>query len=370
MKLHMALVVALAFSLCAQNESFDELARKAQAAVDQDPAQAAIYFKQALELQRSWPEGWFYLGGVLYRLDRFKEAREAFLKGLDLNPKNGVAWGFLGMTDYALGDLKAAAADIDKGERIGLGPNIAFEAAVRERGAMILIRGSLFDQAMSQMQPLAKRGANSPGLTEAVGLCTLAIPTLPEKLTEERRKVVNMAGAAMWAAASQHPKEAKEGFDELLAKYPDEPGVHYAAGLFLMDSDQRAALEEFHIELKKSPSHWPTMLVTAFLETRAGRPDVSLQWTEKARKLAPPGYLWLCDAETGRALLAKEQAAQAVPFFERAVKAQPDNAQTHFYLEQAYRRAGRREDAAKERAEFTRLKALQDPQAVPGIATR
>jgi hypothetical protein len=49
------------------------------------------------------------------------------------------------------------------------------------------------------------------------------------------------------------------------------------------------------------------------------------------------------------------------------VKLQPDNAQTHFYLEQAYRRVGRKSDAQREKAEFVRLKSLQDPLALPGV---
>ena len=56
----------------------------------------------------------------------------------------------------------------------------------------------------------------------------------------------------------------------------------------------------------------------------------------------------------GRALLAKDQPEKAVPYFEESVKLQPDNAQTHFYLEQAYRRVGRKSDAQRERAEFVR----------------
>jgi Flp pilus assembly protein TadD len=72
----------------------------------------------------------------------------------------------------------------------------------------------------------------------------------------------------------------------------------------------------------------------------------------------------------GRALLAKEQPEKAVPLFERAVKLQPENAQTHFYLEQAYRRVGRKSDAQRERDEFVRLKAQQDPQSLPGAGNR
>jgi tetratricopeptide (TPR) repeat protein len=220
---------------------------------------------------------------------------------------------------------------------------------------------------MGQLQPLAKRYEYSLAVVQAVGLCALAIAAEPNKLTEGRRKVVDLAGKAMWAATSQRPQDAKNGFDQLLAAYPNEPGVHYATGLFLMDSDQRGALAEFQKELRGNPDHWPTLLVAAFLETRQGTPDVAMQFAERARKLAPASYFWLCDAEIGRALLAQDQPEKAVPLFEHAVKLQPDNAQTHFYLEQAYRRVGRKNDAQRERDEFVRLKAQQDPNSLPGI---
>ena len=352
-------------AVAAPQDSFEDLAQRAEASLDSDPAKAAALFKQALEQRPSWPEGWFYLGGALYRLDRHAEAREAFTKGLDLAPRNGVAWGFLGLAEYELGHLDAARMAIDKGESFGLGPNVGFEAAVRQRAALILIRASLFDQAMSQLQPLSKQPENSPAVIEAVGLCSLAIAIDPAKLTDSRRKVVDLAGKAMWAATSQRPKDAKDGFDELLATYPNEAGVHYAAGLFLMDSDQHSALAEFEKELHANPDHWPTLLAAAFLETRQGTPDVAMQMAERARKLAPASYYWLCDAEMGRALLAKDQPEKAVSLFERAVKLQPNNAQTHFYLEQSYRRVGRKADAQHERDEFLRLKALQDPQSLP-----
>jgi tetratricopeptide (TPR) repeat protein len=349
-------------------QSFEDLARRAEAAIDSDPAQAVALFKQALGQKPAWPEGWFYLGGALYRLDRYAEARDAFKKGLDLAPQNGVAWGFLGMAEYALGDLKSARGAIDKGEKLGLGSNAGFEAAVRQKGAMILIRASLFDEAMTELQPLSVQQENSPLIVETVGLCAMAIPEEASKLTDSRRKIVDMAGKAMWAAVSQRPQDAKAGFDELLATYQNEPGVHYAVGLFLMDSDQHAALVEFQKELSGNPAHWPALLAGAFLETRQGTPEVAIQMVDRARKLAPASYAWLCDAEMGRALLAEDQALKAVPLFEQAVKLQPSNAQTHFYLEQAYRLVGRKSDAQRERTEFARLKAQQDPQSMPGIS--
>ena len=347
--------------------TFEDLSRRAEAVVDSDPTQAADLYKKALELQPSWAEGWFYLGGALYRLNRCAEGVDAFRKGIDLAPKNGAAWGFLGLCEYELGHYDSALSAIAKGEQMGLGANTGFEAAVRQRAAMILIHSSLFDQAMSQLQPLAKYQQNLPPVIQAVGLCALGIAQDFSKLPEARRKVVEMAGAAMWAATSQRPKDAERGFSELLAGYPSEPGVHYAHGLYLMDIDQHGALEEFQKELQVNPTHWPALLVSAFLETRQGAPDVAMQLAGRAEKLAPPGYKWLCEAEIGRALLAKDEPDKAVPLLEDAVKQQPENAQTHYYLEQAYRRAGRKNDAQRERAEFVRLKSQQDPLSMPGL---
>ncbi len=348
-------------------ENFDDLARRAQAAVDTDPAQAATLFKQALQLQPTWPEGWFYLGGALYRLDRYAEGVDAFRKGLDLSPHNGPAWALMGMCEYELGHLNQTLTDIGKAEELGLGTNHAFEAAARQRAALALIRSSFFDRAMAQLQPLDKYNENSAPVVEAVGLCSLGVALDPAKLPENKRKIVDMAGSAMWAAVSHRPQDAEQQFHQLLTAYPNEPGLHYAFGLYLMDTDQHAALVEFRKELSTNPRHWPTLLASAFLETRDGSPDVALQLAERARKIAPPSYLWLCEAEMGRALLAKDEPEKAVPLFEDSVKQQPDNAQTHFYLEQAYRRAGRKSDAQREKAEFIRLKSQQDPAAMPGI---
>src|SRR5579863_4168511 len=136
MKLLLACVlVARMAAAAAQADSFEDLAQRAEAALDTDPARAASLFKQALDQRPSWPEGWFYLGGALYRVERYAEARDAFNKGIDLSPRNGVAWGFLGLAEYELGHIDAARAAIDKGEKLGLGPNTGFEAAVRQRAA-------------------------------------------------------------------------------------------------------------------------------------------------------------------------------------------------------------------------------------------
>lgn len=305
------------------------------------------------------------MGGALYRTGQYAQAKQAFDKGLPLSPKNGTAWAFLGLTEIALGENKQALTDIEKGEQLGLGANVEFQTAVRVQAALVLIHESYFDRAMAQLQPLTKFHVNTPAVTETVGLAALAETQPFAGLSEQRRKAVELAGQAVWAATSQRPEDAAAGFQKLLAAFPNESGVHYTYGLYLMESDQSRALEEFQKELAANPRHWPSLLVAAHLQTLRGSPDQAIHSAEEAAKFAPANYRWLSDAEIGRALLAMNQPEKAIPRFQSAIALQPDNAQTHFYLEQAYRLAGRKADAQKERAEFNRLKSIEDPLSLP-----
>lgn len=349
--------------------SFEERAHQAELLLDTKPAESAILYKQLLGERPSWAEGWFYLGAASYRLERYQEARDAFEKNIPLNPTNGTAWAFLGLCEFELNHFDRALSNIEKGEKLGLGGNPQFETAVRQRAALALIRASLFDQALSQLQPLNRLHVDSPAVTVAAGLCALAEGHLPSELSASRRAVVNLAGKAQWAATSQRPAEAEAAYRELLATYPHERGVHYAHGLYLLESDQSAALEEFRTELKADPQHWPSLMASAFLETSRGDPDAAIAAIRKAEQVIPAGYRWLCNAEMGRAYLNLNQTEKAIAFFEASAKLEPINAQIHYYLEQAYRRAGRRADAEKQKAEFARLKAEQDPLALPDAAT-
>jgi tetratricopeptide (TPR) repeat protein len=271
------------------------------------------------------------------------------------------------MSEGQLGDAEHALNDIDKGERLGLGKNVLFETAVRVEAALLLAKASLYDRAMAQLQPLGKMHVDNPAVSEVEGLCLFASGDVPETVSPQRRKAIDLAGQAMWDASTEHPEKAQHGFQQLMAAYSKEPGAHYAYGLYLMESDQTAALAEFQKEIAANPRHWPSLLIAAHMETAQGSPELALKSVEQAVKLAPPGYRWLCEAEIGRAILSTDQAAKAIPHFEESVKLEPTNAQTHFYLEQAYRRAGRKEDAQREKAEFVRIKGREDPLSLaPG----
>jgi Flp pilus assembly protein TadD len=85
-------------------------------------------------------------------------------------------------------------------------------------------------------------------------------------------------------------------------------------------------------------------------------------------KIVPPNFRWLCHAELGRANLTVDNLDGAITELKTAARLKPASAQIRFLLAQAYRRAGRAEDARTETAEFQRLKLQQDPFALPALS--
>ncbi len=345
--------------------TFEHLQRQALSLIDSDPAQAATLLQQALARHHSWAQGWFYLGGALYRLKRFDESVNAFRKGTKLDPGIGPAWAFLGMAEHELKRDDQALADIRRGESIGIYKDPQFEAAARLVAANILIRRSLFDQALEQVFSLAKYPDMPQEARNAAGLIVLTIPKDFSDLPAAKQKLVQLAGEAQWAAMSQQSERAVAAYTRLLTDYPNEPGVHYAHGLYLLAGNGHEAIEEFQTELRINPTHWPTMLASAFLFSRGGNTEAALANIGLARKLAPPAYEWLCDAEAGRAYMTAGKTDEAIIQFENAVKLAPQYAELHHFLEQAYKSAGRKADAQRESEVFMKLKTQQDPHAVP-----
>jgi len=363
-----AVLCAAAAPARAQTEggqSFDDIAQRAQAALQVRPAEAARLYQQGLTMRPDWAEGWFFLGASLYDLGRYAESADAFRKETRLAPRMGPGWAFLGMAEADHGDVQQALADIEHGESLGIKGNHAFEIAVRLKASGLLLKAQAYDDAMLQLQPLADGTENSPLVVDTMGLCALAIPHTYDELSEDERALVRMAGKAAWALVSQQPDVASAAYKALLEKYPNAPGVHYAHALYLMETDLEPAMKELETEVRNTPKHWPALILLSTLRIRQGSPELALESLRETLKLIPPRYLWLCHAEMGRAYMAVDNAAGAVTELETAVRLEPGNAQLRYLMAQAYRRAGRREDAEKQTVEFEKLKAQQDPAAVP-----
>jgi tetratricopeptide (TPR) repeat protein len=142
---------------------------------------------------------------------------------------------------------------------------------------------------------------------------------------------------------------------------PKMPLVHELLGeIALAQSRQMDAITEFEQERTINPLYGGLYdrLGDAYL--RAGEYDKAQQALNRAVLLEPAStgpYILL-----GKVLLKQRNAAMATMYLERARNMDPNNFMTHSLLGQAYRAAGRTEDAERETAKAIELQAATAPK--------
>lgn len=348
----LAVLPAAAFQ--SANSDFDSLAQRASAALASDPKQAIDLYRQALGLRPEWAEGWFYLGAGLFQTNQFADSKHAFQKAAALAPDRGTVWGFLGLAENQLGETAAALNHMRKGEALGLADDAKFVAAIRNTAALIYIQQRNYSDAMLQLRDLARRGDHSDLTITELGAGALGL-AMPETQTP----LVHDAGEAAFFLYSQQTEQAKTALENLTAKYPATPGVHYLYGLYLLARDKTAARAAFAKEWKIAPNDPAARLQLAMLDIEDGNPQHAAQLAREASKLDAKNPLALLIL--GRALLEEKRYSDAIQPLQTSAELSPENAEAHLYLEQAYKRLGKTAEAHREHEEFTRRKAASDP---------
>lgn len=322
--------------------------------------EAVSLYTQALQMRPSWAEGWWYLGAIHYDADRYPEARDAFRKLVALDPKRGPAWGMLGLCEFQTREFERAVVSLQRGRLLGFAGNQELASVVRYHTAILYIRLEQFEVAFDILREFVREGNESAKVVEIFGLTMLRMSFLPNEVPPDKREQVLMAGRAGLSMAARRMDEARKGFDALLVRYPEAPNCHYSFGVYLLNQDADAALEEFRRELEISPSHSPAMVQMAFEYLKRDEHSTALPLAEKAVQLAPK--LFPARNVLGRVLLELGQGDRAAKELEEGVRLAPTSPEMHFALARAYTRLGRKEDAAREREIFKRLQEQFDAQ--------
>jgi tetratricopeptide (TPR) repeat protein len=191
------------------------------------------------------------------------------------------------------------------------------------------------------------------------------MPLLPSEAPADRRELILMAGrAGFHQAKGRATPTGRMAFEELVSRYPNAPNVHYAYGVFLVRDQPEAGLEEFRRELRSSPSHHHAMLQIAYELMKEGKYEEARPYAEKAVELAP--NLFVAHHALGRIQFQMGDVDKSIDSLETARRLAPDSPEVRFSLARAYAKAGRAEEAARERAEFVKLdKARSKPEVVP-----
>jgi tetratricopeptide (TPR) repeat protein len=316
---------------------------------------AITLYGKALNIKPKWPDGWWYVGAIFYQKDLYPQARDAFQNLVALEPQRAAAWAMLGLCLYQTGDYERAATSLQRGKTIGVNDNPELAGVVLYHIALLYIRFEYFENAFDTLSELLRTGNASPKVVEAFGLTMLRMPYLPNEIPAAQREKILIAGQAGINMAARRQEQARAAFDTLLAQYPNDPNVHYGFGVFMLSQDADVALKEFKRELEISPLHFPAMVQMAFEYLKRDQYNDALPLAERAVRLAPK--LYAARNVLGRVLLELGQVDRSIKELEEGVKLAPSSPEMHFALARAYTRAGRKDDAARERQTF---KALQD----------
>jgi tetratricopeptide (TPR) repeat protein len=338
--------------------TFQSLSRRAEAARDAGQLDKALpLYERALKLKPDWEEGLWSLGNIAYDRDRYAQCAPAFRRFARLKQESAPAWIMSGLCEYKLRNYDAALESLTRAERLKFAAPEELARTARLHLALVLIKGGAFERAINVLTELTRTYAKTPEIIAAAGIAGLRNPWLPSEVPETERELVFKLGDAMASALELDYKEGTKKFEALLEQYPQEANVHFRFGAFLNVQDSPRGVEEIKKAVELAPGHVPALVGLTVILLKQEQLDPALQYGERAVQAGPHDFS--THVALGRVLLAKEQAARAASELEIAVKLAPGSPEARFSLSTAYSRLGRKEDAARELAEFKRLQGLE-----------
>jgi tetratricopeptide (TPR) repeat protein len=354
----------------ASSPQFDQLLKAATAAREAQHWEDAVdLYSKIVKLRPDYPEGYWYQGTALYELDRFQECRDSFRRVIRFSPKNGSAYAFLGLCEFGLKSYDRALEHLMQSRFLGVADK-DLGGVARYHAGIIMTRIQQYSQALQTLGEFAVEGNDNPRIIEAMGIATLRMAMLPNEVPPDRREMVLMAGRGSYMMATRMTGPAGKAFEALVARYPETPNIHYAYGVYLLIEQPAKAIEEFKRELEIQPSEAESLMQIAYQNLKDSDPGSALPWAKQAVEVAP--NVFAAHRALGEALVGTGDVEEGIAQLEIAINQAPDSPGTHFALAKAYQRAGRADDAAKERAEFVRLDRLartnrSGSQSVGGI---
>ncbi|MGC1788919.1 MAG: tetratricopeptide repeat protein [Terriglobales bacterium] len=151
-------------------------------------------------------------------------------------------------------------------------------------------------------------------------------------------------------------QEAVPILRDAVEKLPNSSTAHYEMGLALAKTGQwEAALPEMQAAVEHKPTSAQLHYYLALVHGRLKQVPEAAKEYEKALDLDPNHFQ--ANLRYGRLLYLEGHAEAALPKLTRAEKIDPESAEAHAFLADAYQRLGQKENAERERAQAAQLKA-------------
>ncbi|HEV2173553.1 MAG TPA: tetratricopeptide repeat protein, partial [Nitrospira sp.] len=259
---------------------------------------------------------------------------------------------------------------IERGRKLGLGNNPAFVNRVLYTDGILntalakpevaLVRLTRVANQLALEHPEAPKDAvlGDTALLDALGLAALRMQKLPSQIPANQTALVRQAGHAQALVALQDRAAARQEMKQLVEQNPSAPDVHYMYGVYLLNEDPSAAIAEFRREIEVSPQDVPARIQLALEFLRTSDYKQGLPYAQKAVALAPDNFV--AHVACGRLWLGLGSTDRALRELRTAVRLSPGSPDAHFALSRALTEAGQNREAAQERAEFERLKAISN----------
>jgi tetratricopeptide (TPR) repeat protein len=327
---------------------FADLAARAAAARDQQNIPLAIeLYTQAEQLKPDWREGWFYLGLLQYGANQFPAAIDAFNHLLQLEPSAVPAMALRGLCEFETGAYDDSLRDLEQSIAHGAANEPRNEQILRYHLAQLLVRAGRFQDALAQYKIFIEKQVDSPDVLLGLGLAGTRVRLLPKEIPETDRGLYLAAGSAGYAFLSGNSELAASIFTELFARYPTAPNLHLFYGYLLFQHDSELAINQFQSELTIAPGNIEAHAILAYTEMIAGRYAEAVPEAEHVLAAMPDMEMALI--ALGRSLGETGDPKHGMELLNRVLQSDPDNLEAHMGLAAIYSRAGRREDAYRER---------------------
>jgi tetratricopeptide (TPR) repeat protein len=338
--------------------SFDSLTQSAAAAREQGDLPRAIdLYRQAVEINPKWPDGWWFLGSLQYGTNAYAPARDALTQYIDLAGSPGPAIALRGLCEFETGEYAQALQDIQRGLSLGAANQPRNEQILRYHEAMLLTRAGKFEDALRSYAFLAQTTTN-PELLLGAGLAGLRTPVLPKDAAANRQDLFMAAGSAVFRFMAGGDQNAHQAFQELFQRFPTAANAHFLYGYLLFATDPDQGEAEFKHELEIAPSNGAASAMLAWAFLLQSDPAQALPYAQKSATEQP--MLTLAQMVLGRALVETGNVPDGLEHLEKALQLEPRNLEVHLALAKAYSKSGRNEDARHERLlclEITRNEA-------------
>lgn len=344
-------ILVLLPGLCtaqANPPAFSDVVSKAMAARDTNDVPGAIkLYQQALELNSQWSDGWWFLGSLQYGAGEYSGARDALSHYLELTPNAAPALAMRGLCEFEIGDYEPSLKDIQRALALGAANQPRNEKIVRYHEALLLTRTGRFENALQSYAFFIAREDSNSELLVAIGLAGLRVPLLPRELKADQQELYISAGKAAFDFMKGNTDSAGLDFQRLFERVPPVPNAHYLYGYLLYATDPDRAVVEFKKELEVNSSNAVAEVMLAWIPLMQNDGAQALPYARKA--VADDPSLPSAQLVLGRALTETDDAKNGIEHLEKAMQWQPDNLEVHLALAKGYSKAGRKEDARRER---------------------